>query len=265
MKIKINVAITGLLLLAPNMLWARDVEYKAGNGEIEIRLNPGEPTQISFEDPIAGGYKKKGSAVSLDRKGNDLILFANEALTSSEGEAIIVKLQNGSSYSVRAKRSDNDHVRDDFVNIIDNRVAPILTEDEEDPAYKEKKFDYAPSTQVSGLMRELVLASEFGKAQVPGYRRSDKYKGQMVLNDGTVLATIDTIWLGPSLWGYVLDVKNVLDQTQKLNPASFRLDGTRAISAKNWELAAKPLTLEEKVSGKDSTKLYVITRAKATR
>lgn len=263
MKINLSYALLGFVLITPAALLARDVEYNPNNGEIEVRLSPGEPTQLTFEAPISGGYKKKGSAVSLDRKGQDLVLFSNEALTT-DGEAIIVKLQNGSSYSIRAKRSDNDHSRDDFVNVIDTRVASVLTEDEEEPSYKEKKFEYAPPTQVSGLMREIVLASEFGKSQIAGYRKSDKYKGQLVLDDGAIHATIDSIWLGTTLWGYVLDVSNKLDQSQKINPASFRLDGTRAISAKNWELAAKPINLEQKIAGQDSTKVIVITRAKAT-
>ncbi|MFN4895359.1 MAG: hypothetical protein ACK5HO_06205, partial [Pseudomonadota bacterium] len=62
--------------------------------------------------------------------------------------------------------------------------------------------------------------------------------------------------------GYVLDASNLLDQSQKLNPATFRIDGTRAISASNWELAARPMTIEHQVSGRDQAKVYIVTRAR---
>ena len=65
---------------------------------------------------------------------------------------------------------------------------------------------------------------------------------------------------GPNLRGYVLDVKNLLDTTQKINPASFRIDGTRAISANSWELAPRPLTAEQEIARKDAIKVYVVTR-----
>jgi hypothetical protein len=91
---------------------------------------------------------------------------------------------------------------------------------------------------------------------------SEKYKGQTVVNDGAVLAKIDKIFIGPNLWGYVLDTTNMLDQSQKINPASFRIDGTRAISASNWELTARPMNVEEQVSGKHNTKVYIVSRAR---
>jgi hypothetical protein len=91
---------------------------------------------------------------------------------------------------------------------------------------------------------------------------TDAYKGQQVLNDGTLMATIDRIYIGPTLWGYVLDTQNSLEQTQKINPAAFRVDGTRAVSAKNWELAPLPMTIEQQLSGKHKTKVYIVTKAK---
>lgn len=255
---KLAIAILLLLALAQNAL-ARDVEY--AGGEVDIRVLPGEPTQIQFPGSIAGGFKRKLSTLSLDRKDQDLIIFANEGISDS-GEAIIVRLQDGRSYSVRIKRANADLQRDDIVKLHDERPGALLSSEEEEPAYKEKLFPYAPASQVSGLMREMVLAAEFGKKQIPGYRISEAYKGQAVLDDGTLVATIDKIFIGPNLWGYVLDTRNMLDTTQKVNAASFRLDGTRAVSAEQWELAPRPLNVEQQVSARDRTKVYVVTRAK---
>jgi hypothetical protein len=56
----------------------------------------------------------------------------------------------------------------------------------------------------------------------------------------------------------------MLDTTQIINPASFRLDGTRAISARNWELAPRPMNAEQELAGKERTKIYIVTRAKPT-
>jgi len=76
------------------------------------------------------------------------------------------------------------------------------------------------------------------------------------------LATIDSIYIGPNLWGYVIDAKNLLNTTQRVNPASFRIDGARAISASNWELSPKPFNVEQQIAGKDQTKIYIVTRAR---
>lgn len=256
-NITLVLSIIGLALPA----LARDIEYGASSGEISIFVNPGEPTQVKFPGMISGGYKRKDSALVLDKKDDDLILFGNQAITPS-GEAFIVRLEDGRSYSIRARRATAENPRDDSVSISDSRGSIILSKEEEDPPYKEKRFEYAPPSQISGLMREMVLASEFGKSSIAGYRKSEKYRGQVVLNDGTMLATIDTIFIGPNLWGYVLDAKNMLNTTQKINPASFRLDGTRAISASDWELYPKPFNIEQQIAGKDSGKVYIVTKAR---
>ena len=238
--------------------WARDLQYN--NEEVSVYVTPGEPTQIQFPGVISGGFKKKQSAISLDRKNTDLVIFAQDAI-SENGEAIIVRLDDGRNYSLRIKKSSPDSPRDDIVKIDDSRPVVNANSEEEAP-YKEKNFEYAPPSQVSGLMREMVLNAEFGKAAIPGYRVSDHHKGETVLNDGTMQATIDKIFIGPNLWGYVIDATNVLDQTQRLNPGSFRLDGTRAISAEQWELSPRPLDAEQEIAAKHKTKIYIVTIAK---
>ncbi len=253
-----NVIAAAFVILSPAVSFARDVDYD--KGEIVVRVAPGEPTQLGFPGAISGGFRKKVSSLSLEPKENDLVIFANEALTDA-GEGIIVRLKDGRSYSVRVSKATADKPRDDVVSINDSRGA-IMGSDEEEPAYKERKFDYAPPSQISGLMREMVLAAEFEKSTIPGYRMSDAYHGQTVLNDGAIHATIDRIFIGPTLWGYVIDTQNMINQTQKLNPAAFRIDGTRAISAKNWELAPTPLTMEHQISGGHRTKVYIVTKAR---
>jgi hypothetical protein len=111
-------------------------------------------------------------------------------------------------------------------------------------------------------MLEMVLNAEFGKTGITGYRISEIHRGETVLSDGTIMAKIDRIFIGPNLWGYVVDAENVLQTSQKIDAGSFRIDGTLAISAKDWELAAQPLTTEQQVANKHRTKLYIITRAK---
>jgi hypothetical protein len=246
-------------IAVPSLCFARDLEYN--EQEVAIRVAPGEPTQIRFPGIVAGGYKKSYSAISLEKKDGDLIIFANEKI-DEPGEAIVVRLKDGRSYSVRLQKANAENPRDDVVKIRDKRGSIISSEEEETPDYKEKHYDYAPPSVVSGLMREIVLAAEFGKSKVSGYQVTDQYKGETIMNDGTVNATIDRIYIGPNLWGYVIDVKNMLDVGQKLNPATFRLDGTRAISFKDWELAARPLDTEQQIAGKDSTKAYIVTRAR---
>ncbi len=243
----------------PSIALARDVEYQ--NEEVLISVTPGEPTQIKFPGVIAGGFKKKLSKLSIDRKDTDLIVFANDALDRS-GEAMIVRLEDGRSYSMRIQKASETFPRDTVVSVLDKKSSIIGTEEEEDPLYKEKKFEYAPPTQVSGLMREMVLVAEFGKSTISGYKTSETYRGQSVLNDGTVSAKIDKIFMGTNLWGYVLDAENLLDTTQKLNPATFRLDGTRAISLQDMELSPRPVDIEQQISAGHNTKVYIVTKAR---
>jgi len=245
----------------PSWSLARDVDYK--EGEIQVRVNPGEPTEVQFPGKISGGFKRRQSTVSIDRKEDALILFAGDQLAPT-GEAIIVRLDDGRSYSMRILRASADAPRDPTVRIKDSRGGVGGSSEEEEPAYRERTFAYAPPSQISGLMREMMLAAEFGKDKVQGYRSNDAHKGEVLLNDGTVVAKIDRIFIGPNLWGYVIDAENLLDTTQLINPASFRLDGTRAISARNWELAPRPMTAEQELAGREKTKIYIITRSKPT-
>jgi len=249
-----------LIAATPWAAHARDVQYQ--NAEIPVYVKPGEPTQILFSGAVAGGVKRSRSSLALEHKDSQLVIFASEALPDS-GEAIIVRLQDGRSYSVRVSKAAGDNRRDDVVRIEDGRGA-MITDATEEPAYKEKKFDYAPPSQVSGLMREMVLAAEFGKKSISGYRTSEQYKGETIMNDGTIEAKIDKIFIGPNLWGYVLDASNLLDQGQRINAATFRLDGTRAVSAERWELTARPMNIEQQISGKHTSKVYVVTRAKSS-
>jgi len=253
-------AVLGLLALT-SAAQAREVEYSTS--ELPIYVVPGEPTEVQFPGKISGGFKKKLSAVSVERKDESLILFAGENLAQT-GEAVIVRLEDGRSYSLRIQRATVANPRDAIVTVKDERGALVAAGSEEEPPYREKVFKYAPPSAVSGLMREMVLVAELGKKNIPGYKVNDTYRGQKVLDDGTLQATIDRIFIGPTLWGYVLNARNLLDQTQKINPASFRLDGTRAISARNWELAPRPLNVEQQIAGRDQTKIYIITRARRT-
>ncbi len=257
--VALSLMMLPVIALTPDPASARDVEYN--DQELEVYVNPGEPTQLQFPGRISGGFKKKSSSVTIDKKDTDLVVFSQENLPEA-GEVVIVRLEDGRSYSVRIRKAASRKSRDDIIRIEDNRPVNAPSREEDEAAYRDRNFPYAPPSVVSGLMREMVLVGEFGKSSISGYRASDRYQGQTVLDDGTLLATIDRIFIGPNLWGYILDVENRLDQTQKLNPASFRLDGTRAVSARNWELAPKPATVEQKVAGQDKTKLYIVTRAK---
>lgn len=253
-----GAALCTVVVAGVDQAHARDIKY--ADQEVSVRVSPGEPTQVRFPGQVVGGYKRKFSSLSLDKKDTDLIVFANDKIDET-GEAIIVRLTDGRSYSVRMQRASQESPRDDLVKIVDGKSG-IGSEEEEEPAHKERRFDYAPPSQVSGLMRELVLSAEFGKQSIQGYQVTDQYKGETVLNDGTMQATIDRIYMGPKLWGYVIEVKNLLDTSQKINPASFRIDGTRAISADQWELAPRALNVEQEIASRDQAKIYIVGKAR---
>lgn len=246
-----------LVLLIASAAFARDVEYT--DGELPVRVVPGEPTELKFPGIISGGFKKKDSSLSIDRKDGDLVIFAQQEL-SEVGEVLIVRLDDGRSYSIRVQRATSENPRDNIVKIEDAR--PAVVSSEEEPAYKEKNFQYAPATQVSGLMREMILAAEFGKKAIPGYKTSERFSGEVILDDGALEAKVERIFTGPNLWGYVINVENKLSESQKINPAAFRMDGTRAVSASVWELAGSPVTNEQKLAGSHKATVYVITKAR---
>jgi len=245
------------LLLCVSQAFARDIRY-TGNEET-IFVRPGEPTQITFPGAVEGGFKPAKSSIALDKQDNFIVVFAKATLPP-EGEAIIVHIDDKRSYALRMRPASVDQPRDGQIKIVDTR--PPETDDDTE-VQTQQRTGFAPPTVISGLMREMVLVAEFGKKRgVPGYRRSNAYSGEVVLHDGAIRATIDEIFMGPNLWGYVLNVENLRGTTQKINPATFRIDGTRAVSAQHWELAPKPLTAEQESANQHRSKVYIVTRAK---
>lgn len=49
-------------------------------------------------------------------------------------------------------------------------------------------------------------------------------------------AKVEEIFMGANCWGYVVTVTNLPDTTQRINPATFCLEGTRAVAAARWEV-----------------------------
>ncbi len=261
-NVMVRVTLVALFALSSvSGAFARDVEYTTGQGEVEVFVNVGEPTEIIFEGgKIKDGFKNSNAGIALDKKDSSLVVFGKESMNEN-GEAILVRLDDGRSYPLRIRRANSDNPRDAQITVSDGKNVVGGDEEEISPS-KERSYEYAPPSKVSGLMREMVLVAEFGKSGVPGYTISDRHKGQTVVSDGAIVAKIDRIFVGPNLWGYVLDTTNLLDQSQKLNAATFRIDGTRAISASNWELSARPLNVEEQISAKHNAKIYIVTRAR---
>jgi hypothetical protein len=250
------IAIAASILLLASTLQAREVEYTGS--EATIYVEPGEPTQVSFPSRVSGGYKRTQSSLTIERQNENLIVFSQQELSES-GEAIIVHLDDRRTYALRIKPASPRNPRDEMISIHDTR-RPIVADDDEEMLRKPRAF--APPSIVSGLMRELVLVAEFGKQKgIPGYRRSNQYSGEVVLHDGAIEAKIDEIFMGSNLWGYVLTVTNLLDTTQRINPASFRLDGTRAVMAERWQLAPRPVTAEQQISKGHTGRVYIVTRA----
>ncbi|MBP9838303.1 MAG: hypothetical protein KBC84_06275 [Proteobacteria bacterium] len=238
--------------------FARDSKYLGG--EQTVYVNPGEPTQVLFPGKIQGGFKPKNASFAVEKKENFLVVFSQPEL-QEQGEAMLVILDDKRSYALRIMPADEDHTRDEILRIQDEREN---TDVENGPSTPDivPRAGYSPPSIPSGLIREMVLTAEMGKQKgIPGYKRSNKYSGETVLHDGAVEAKIEEIFMGSDLWGYVLSVENLLDTNQKINPATFRLDGTRAVSAENWELAARPQTAEQQLSGKHKAKVYIVTRA----
>ncbi len=254
-------------LIIAAALWSRSItaasarEVLYTGGEEVVYITPGEPTQIAFPTKVEGGYKKKVSNLKLEKQDNFLVVFADPAL-ANEGEAIIVPLDDKRAYSLRIIPATAEHLRDGQVRVYDNRP-PNAAEASSVSNNSHAPFSYAPPTIVSGLMREMKLVAEIGKrGGIRGYRRSNRYSGEQVLHDSSLVTTIDEIFMGENLWGYVMTAENLLDKPQRLNPATFKLDGTRAVDARSWELGPRPKTAEERIEQKNKTKIFVITRSK---
>jgi hypothetical protein len=251
-----------IFLLSSTLAFARNLEY---NGqEAAVYVSPSEPTNIKFPDKIAGGYITNDSAIQLQREANDLIIFTSAPI-KSQGEAIIVRLKDKRSFSLRLLPADDINPRDPMVIVDDmtgSGLEELREENDDSKPYEPQDGKYAPPTVLSGFMREMVLFTEYGKPEIQGYEVSSKHRGETIFHDGTMHAKVNSIFIGQKYWGYVIDAENLLDTNQVLNPGTFRLDGTRAVSANRWELAAKPLTNEQDLAGRHKTKIYIITRPK---
>ncbi|MCS6961308.1 MAG: type-F conjugative transfer system secretin TraK [Deltaproteobacteria bacterium] len=257
MIVRCIIRVTALALSLA--IFARELEYSSG--EIEIYVLPGEATQVQFPDDVLGGYKKQGSLISVDKVGTDLIIFAQDKIVP-EGEVILVRTKDNRSYSLRIKPAPDAKSRDDIVIVKDQRPRTALSDEDELPKYRDRQFIYPSQYQVAGLMREMVLATEFGKPAIPGYKVSDAGAGSVVVNNGQLHAKLVKMYLGPQLWGYVLEAENVTDETVKIDPSVFKINGTRAISLNKWELSPKPITTEQRYSEAHKAFVYIVAKAR---
>ena len=93
--------------------FARDVEYTTGQGEVEVFVNVGEPTEIIFEGgKIKDGFKNSNAGIALDKKDSSLVVFGKESMNEN-GEAILVRLDDGRSYPLRIRRANLVNGRQD--------------------------------------------------------------------------------------------------------------------------------------------------------
>lgn len=258
------IALAGLFFAAfvmPGHALAREISYTGS--EEKIYVNPGEPTQLIFPSKVAGGYTRKSSKISLKKESNFVVIFAQPGLSPS-GEVVILYLEDERSYSIRILPAGLEQPRDDSVRVVDERD-PETQVDAPKSATGDltREFPYAPTDSISGLAREMVLISEFGKKKpIPGFKRSNKFSGETILDNGTIEAKVDEIFMGSEFYGYVLTVSNLLGTTQQINPSAFRIDGTRAVIMQRKQLAPKPETAEQKVANAHQAKVYIITRSK---
>jgi len=259
--VKVGITLMLMFLNISSNAYADNMVRYDGT-EVKVYVTPGEPTQVRFPGKVTGAIVGNKAAVTLDRQENYLIAVASPALLP-EGDAIVVFLNDQRSFSLRALPASRQNPRDASVVIEDTREdSGVAEQSEESPRARIDAKGFAPASVTSGFMRELVLVAEFGKKKITGYKRSNKFVGEKVLQDGTLDATIEEMFTGSNYWGYVLTVENMLDTTHKINPATFRLDGTIAISASDWELAAQPRTAEQMIAKRHKTKVYIITRAR---
>jgi len=136
MATRITLALT-LTLASLNTAFARDVEYNSGSGEIEVYVNVGEPTELVFEGgKIKDGFKNSNAGIALDKKDSSLVVFGKESMNEN-GEAILVRLDDGRSYPIRIRRANSDNPRDAQILISDGKGAMGGDEEEEAP-YKER-------------------------------------------------------------------------------------------------------------------------------
>lgn len=262
MKLKVCSLLIGFLILfcatavlSPAPAFARHIQY-LGN-EANVYIEPGQPTQILFPKKVAGGWKIKNSSLSIEKQAELLILYAKPELLNT-GEVILVRLDDNTTYALRIRRAHAGNPRDEGITFSDHRE-PKAGIVEAVPA---AMGTFATVSTVSGLMRELTLITEFGKkSSIPGYRYSNRYRGETILNDGALEAKIDAIFMGQELWGYVLNVTNLLDKPQRLNPAMFRIDGTKAFAATHWELAPRPVTAMQHALKRHVGKYYLVTNS----
>jgi len=250
-KLLILISTVVAMIILADVVHAKEIRYDGS--EQEIYVTPGEPTQITFPGRVEGGFKNKDSRVAIERQDNYLIVFAKPGI-NVEGEGIIVQIDDKRTYSLRILPADDNNKRDGNIIISDSRP-PMIAEEEITAKGK-------PGA-IAELMKNIILVAEFGKRKtIPGYKRTNQNSGETILYDGALRATLDEVFIGPNLWAYVVSVENQLDVTQKINPASFRLDGTRAVAAQRWELAPRPQTVEQERSQAHKGKIYIITRSK---
>lgn len=115
--VKIEVSRIGIVEFSG----VEDIYQGVSIHEVIARVAVGEPTQITFPTKIWAGYKKKDSNISIDRRGAYIVVFASAELPP-EGEAILIILENGTSFPIRLKPADSKHPRDAILEILSRKM-----------------------------------------------------------------------------------------------------------------------------------------------
>ena len=87
--------------------------------EAQIFVRPGEPTQVVFPGEIKGGFKRKDSALTLERQSNYIVMFTQPSL-DVHGESLLIVLEDERSYPLRVLPAHRKQ-RDSVVRLVDMR------------------------------------------------------------------------------------------------------------------------------------------------
>lgn len=84
--------------------------------ETLVYVKPGDPTVIRFPLDIKIGFKRLLAPLTLERRGRDLIVFAQPEL-AGQGEALLMQLVDNSFLPLRILPANQNHPRDAILSL----------------------------------------------------------------------------------------------------------------------------------------------------
>ncbi|MFQ5945142.1 MAG: type-F conjugative transfer system secretin TraK [Anaerolineae bacterium] len=206
---------------------------------VTVRIAQGRTTSVAFPAQIASLVTTAGKdALSLETAGSRLYLTP---LTPDYSGEVFVVLTTGEQVPLLAVSGDPE-TADLSVHIISEKTRA-------QEALQQAARRWTPLR----LLRAMILNIEEAGVTV-----TDTRPPAVVYNDSILVLRVFARWRTPRYEGVILEAENRTEHWLRLALESLRFPGLLAVHAERETLAPTPSTAEERLAGREKSRVYLV-------